>query len=152
MKKKLALLIVLVMVLSMTACGKKDPATDEPEASGASATNPAVEEAEEAEEVEDDAFTHTFTQYGNARIKIVGAEAVKGDRGDDLLRIYYDYTNTDDTANGHMPETALHFLSVTQDGEDCSSTYQFETMMRARFLRISIHHGMSSPAAQTGKL
>lgn len=125
MKKKVALLLALIMVLSMTACGKKDSGTDKPETSSTPVATTPVAADPAVEEVEDDAFTHTFTQYGNARIKIVGAEAVKGDRGDDLLRIYYDYTNTDDTANGHMPETALHFLSVTQDGEDCSSTYQF---------------------------
>lgn len=124
MKKIVALLLVLVMVLSMAACGEKDAGTDKPvtsdkpETSSSPAAEPTVEEAEE------DGLTHTFTQYGNARIRIVGAEAAKNDKGEDLLRIYYDYTNTDDTANGHTPGYVLHFLSITQDGEECK-TYDF---------------------------
>ena len=106
MKKTIALLLVLVMVLSMAACREKD--ANQPETS----ETPAATEST-AEETEDDALTHTFTQYGNARIKIVGAEAASNDSGEDLLRIYYDYTNTDDTANGHAPGYVLNFLSIT---------------------------------------
>lgn len=125
MKKTAAFLTVLVMALSMTACDNKDSGTDKPENSNNSAaTTSTAEESKEAEEAEDDALTHTFTQYGNARIKIVGAEAAKNDKGDDLLRIYYDYTNTDDTANGHSPSSALELLSITQDGAECK-TYEF---------------------------
>ena len=117
MKKTIALLLVLVMVLSMAACREKD--ADQPETSETpAAAEPTVEETEDA------ALTHTFTQYGNARIKIVGAEAASNDSGEDLLRIYYDYTNTDDTANGHAPGYVLNFLSITQDGEECE-TYDF---------------------------
>ena len=115
MKKLLALLLVLTMVFGLFACGKKDPA-QQPDA-------PEAPEATE-EVIPDDEFTHTFTQYGNVRIKIVGAEATQNDWGEDLLRIFYDYTNTDDTANGHYPHTALNFLSITQDGKECM-TYDF---------------------------
>lgn len=116
MKKTIALLLVLVMALPLAAFGEKDPGADKPETSVSSAAaEPTAEDA---------ALTHTFTQYGNARIKIVGAEAASNDSGEDLLRIYYDYTNTDDTANGHTPGLVLNFLSITQDGEKCK-TYDF---------------------------
>ena len=118
MKKIIALLLALVIVLSMSACGKKTPSTDKPESPDA--TTPT------AEVVEDDAFTHTFTQFGNARIKIVGSEFTRSDWDEDVLRIYYEYTNTDDTANGHHPSTAMDFLSITQDGNECE-TYRFRS-------------------------
>lgn len=99
MKKLFALLLAAVMLLSLAACGGKPETPTEPE--------------------EDNAFRHTFTQFGNARIKVVGSEFVKNDYDEDILRIYYEYTNTGDTARGHYPNTALNFLSVTQDGNEC---------------------------------
>ena len=123
MKKIIALLLAFVMVLSMTACTKKDPGADKPETSEPETSNsPAVADPA-VEDAEDEGLVHTFTQYGNARIKIVGAEAAKNDEGEDLLRVYYDYTNTDDTANGHTPRLVLDFLSITQDGEECETFY-----------------------------
>ena len=122
MKKFLALLLVLALVLSMAACGKKEAepaATEAPE----DGNNPLAVESTPVEE-EPDPWSYQFTQYGNVRIKIVGAEATQNDWGEDLLRIFYDYTNTDDTANGHYPHTALNFLSITQDGKECI-TYDF---------------------------
>ncbi len=116
MKKLLALLLALVMVLSITACGKKEETTV-PE----DGTNPLAIESTPVEEAEPDLWTHEFSQYGNAKIKIVGAEFVQDDWGDDLLRIYYEYTNTDNTANGHYPSTALEFFSITQDGNECQT-------------------------------
>ncbi|MDD5946386.1 MAG: DUF5067 domain-containing protein [Oscillospiraceae bacterium] len=126
MKKTAAFLTVLVMALSMTACDNKDSSTDKPESSNNSAaTTPVSEDSKGTEKPENDALTHTFTQYGNVQIKIVGAEAAKNNKGDNLLRVYYDYTNTDDTANGHYPNSALEFLSITQDGAECK-TYDFK--------------------------
>lgn len=94
MKKIVALLLALVMVLSMAACGKKESGTDKPETSNApAATTPAATSAAAdptVEVVEDDEFTHTFTQFGNARIKIVGAEATENALGEDVLCIYFD--------------------------------------------------------------
>jgi len=111
MKKLIALLLALALVLSMAACGKnEEPAEPEIE----DGNNPLAVESDPVEEVPDP-WTHEFTQFGNVRIKIVGAEATQNDWGEDLLRIFYDYTNTDDTANGHYPHTALNFLSITQD-------------------------------------
>lgn len=115
MKKLLALLLALVMVVGLLACGKKDPVdpSRDTETSGA---------AEEV--IADDALTHTFTQFGNARINIVGSEFVKNDDEEDILRIYYEYTNTSEILCGHYPNTGLNFLSVTQDGNECQS-YSF---------------------------
>ena len=122
MKKFLAILLAAAMLLSLAACGKKEAepaATEAPE----DGNNPLAVESTPVEE-EPDPWSYQFTQYGNVRIKIVGAEATQNDWGEDLLRIFYDYTNTDDTANGHCPHTALNFLSITQDGKECI-TYDF---------------------------
>lgn len=113
------MLLVLTMVLSLVACGKKEE-TAAPE----DGNNTLAVDTTPVEEAAPDPWTHEFTQYGNVRIKIVGAEATQNDWGEDLLRIFYDYTNTDDTANGHYPHTALNFLSITQDGKECI-TYDF---------------------------
>ena len=95
MKKLIALLLALVMVLSMAACGKNEETLEVDDGN-----NPLAIDTVPVEEAEPDPLSHEFTQYGNGKIKIVGAEFTQDDYGDDLLRVYYDYTNTDDTANG----------------------------------------------------
>lgn len=115
MKKLIALLLALVMVLGLGACGKKEtPATED-------GNTPPALESTPVEEAVPDFLSHQFTQYGNAKITIVGEEFTQDDYGEDLLRIYYDYTNTDTTANGHHPSTVLDFVSITQDGNDCDT-------------------------------
>ena len=48
-KKTIALLLVLVMALSLAACGEKDPGADKPETSDSSAAaEPTAEETEDA--------------------------------------------------------------------------------------------------------
>ena len=108
MKKTLAIVLALVMVLTLAACGgggKKPAETTAPQQ-----TEPAVQLP-----------NFTFTQYGDAKITIVGAEFAKNDEEEDILRIYYEYTNTStgDKARGHYPNTAVDFVSITQDGSDC---------------------------------
>lgn len=115
MKKVFALLLALALVFSLAACGgEKNPK----ETTGAPApgNDPGVTETTEpAVELP----SYTFTQYGNAKLTILGAEFAKDDEGEDFLRIYYDYTNTSDTAVSAYPGTALHYMSVTQDGKEC---------------------------------
>jgi len=112
MKKLIALLLALVMVLSLAACGKKNETSVPTE-------GPIPDGVEELPE--ENLPNFTFTQFGDARIKIVGSEFVKNDDEEDILRIYYEYTNTatGDDARGHYPNTGLEFLSVTQDGNEC---------------------------------
>lgn len=118
MKKLFAILLALAMVLSLAACGggggeettaPKDETTAPP-----AVTDPVPE-----------GMSYTFTQYGNAKITILGAEFTKTDYDEDVLRIYYDYTNTSDTACRQCPSYALMFESVTQDGNDLGGPTYF---------------------------
>lgn len=120
MKKLIAMLLALAMVLSLAACGGDKPVETKPQGNPGQTTPGQTEPAATQEVIADDAFTHTFTQYGNARIQIVGSEFVKNDE-EDILRIYYEYTNTDtgDDARGHYPSSCLNFISITQDGSEC---------------------------------
>lgn len=115
MKKLIALLLILTMVLSLAACGKREE-TAEPE----DGNNPVAVESTPAEEAEPDPLSHEFTQYGKGTVTIVGSELTQDDYGDDLLRVYYKYTNNDTTAAGHYLATALTFVSITQDGQECT--------------------------------
>lgn len=111
MKKLLAMVLVLVMVLSMAACGKKEETSVPSE--GPVPQDTAAPEAAPA------LPSFTFTQYGKGTVTIVGSELTQDDYGDDLLRVYYTYINNDDTAAGHYLATALEFVSITQDGQEC---------------------------------
>ena len=106
MKRLLAIILAVTMLLTLAACGGKKPAE-----------TTAPKETEPASKLPN----FTFTQFGDAKITIVGAEFAKNDEEEDILRIYYEYTNTStgDKARGHYPNTAVDFLSVTQDGSDC---------------------------------
>lgn len=116
MKKLIALLLALVMILSLAACGGDKPAETKPQENKPGQTDPAP--TQPADAVKDYASME-FTQYGNAKITILGAEFIKDDYDEDVLRIYYDYTNTSDTACYQYPALALDFMSITQDGEKC---------------------------------
>lgn len=120
MKKILALLLVLTMLLSMVACGKKEDTAME------DGNNPAAIESTPVEE-EPDPYSFTFTQYGNGKIQIVGAEFTQSDYGDDLLRIYFDYTNQDGPGVYHYLSSDLELISITQDGKDCERYLAYYT-------------------------
>ena len=119
MKKLIALLLALVLALSLAACSGDKPAeTQATENNATQATSQATSQTNPTEEEAPNALSFSFTQYGNARITIVGAEFIKDDWDDDVLRIYYDYTNTSNSACYQYPSVALDFKSITQDGEE----------------------------------
>ena len=111
MKKLIALLLALIMVLSLAACGGDKPVETKPRG------NDSVQTPTQPAQTGKNYGCKEFTQYGNAKITIVGAEFIKDDWDEDVLRIYYDYTNTGDSACYQYPTVALDFKSITQDGE-----------------------------------
>jgi len=106
MKKLFVVLLALTMVLSLTACNDKKSKPNNKDES----QNP-------------DLPTYTFTQYGNAKITIMGAEFTKSNWDEDVLRVYYDYTNTGDMGADQYPNLTLHLKSIIQDGEECEETH-----------------------------
>ena len=104
MKKWIALLLALVMLLSLAACGDKEKDNDKDS------------EKETTLSPEEAALTHEFDQFGKGRIKIVGTELDTDEDDEAFLRIFYDYTNTSDSAAGQDGD-ALNF-TLTQNGEE----------------------------------
>lgn len=122
MKKLLTLILALVMLFALSACGDDTPATTpaatEPAATQPAATEPGAEDPVVTEPAAPEYPTFEFTQYGNAKVSIVGAELAKDEYDEPFLRVYYDYTNTGDTAAGQEPDSTLNFQLVTQDGNE----------------------------------
>lgn len=110
MKKLLALLLAFAMVLTLAACTGNPAPTDGP------GTAPTDEPTLETEPAVEAYASYDFTQFGKARIDILGAEFIKDDWDEDVLRIYYDYTNTSTSASYQYPTVALDFKSITQNG------------------------------------
>lgn len=104
MKKLFALFLIAALLLTLVACGSKE---NNPDKSSEQETTLSAEEA---------ALTHEFDQFGKGRIKIVGTELDTDEDGETFLRIYYDYTNTADTAASQDGD-AMHF-TLTQNGEE----------------------------------
>lgn len=107
MKKLLAILLVAAMLLTFAACDKK---VDGPGTAGGNGS------AETTAPAEDNTLSHSFDQFGKGKITIVGTELDTDEDEETFLRIYYDYTNTADTAAGHYGDT-MNF-TLTQNGEE----------------------------------
>lgn len=121
MKKLFALLLAALMLLSLAACDK-----------GGEETPPETTTPEE-----DTSISHTFEKYGKAKVKILGAEVKKDEDDEDYMRVYYEYTNQDETAAGHDPYSTMT-LEITQDGEEVD-TDEFYTDS-ADFVEADMFH------------
>ena len=117
MKKLLALFLAFAMVLTLAACTGDPKPTDGP------GTAPTGEPTVETEPAVEAYASYDFTQFGKARIDILGAEFIKDDYDDDVLRVYYNYPNTSDSACSQYPGISLEFKSITQDGKDIHVDY-----------------------------
>ena len=117
MKKMIAFVLTAVMLLSLAACTGNPAPTDGP------GTAPTSDPAVETEPTVEAYASYDFTQYGKAKIDILGAEFIKDDYDEDVLRIYYNYTNTGDSACARYPGRTLYFKSITQDGNDIHVDY-----------------------------
>ena len=117
MKKLLALILAFAMVSTLAACTGNPAPTDGP------GTAPTGDPAVETKPTVEAYASYDFTQYGKAKIDILGAEFIKDDYDEDVLRIYYNYTNTGDSACARYPGRTLYFKSITQDGNDIQVDY-----------------------------
>lgn len=113
MKRLLALLLAAILVLSLAACGSKEP------------TKKDDEDDKENAEVQDDAPSFTFSKFGKVKVILRGAEFAKDDDDEDFLRVYIDYVNLDKTAAGHSRGSVLE-MEITQNGEELDDD-QFST-------------------------
>lgn len=118
MKRILALVLSAMLIFCFAACEQDAPKTTEPAATQPAATEPGASEPAATEPAAPEYPTYEFTQYGNAKVSIVGAELAKDEYDDPFLRVYFDYTNTGDTAAGQEPDHTLKFQLVTQDGNE----------------------------------
>lgn len=122
MKKWIALIMALVMVLSLCACGGKDPAPetpDEPEkpAPEKPVVEEPVDEPEEGPAVSLDPVTATL---GDFEVTIQAAEEFTDIDDLPAIRFYYDFTNGSD----HLTNAWLELnLEAVQDGKVLDTTY-----------------------------
>lgn len=107
MKKILAFLLATLMLLSFAACDDK---TDDPKKTGEEGKADAAKSIAQFD----------FTQYGKASVAITGAELITSEDDEKLLRVYYDYTNTDRV--GVSPDSSLKFNPVMQGEEELDDT------------------------------
>lgn len=102
LKSILAVMMALLMVLSLAACGD----TDEPTGNGFGG------------------FDAIESDLGNFKITVVGAEEVVDIDGKPLLRVYYDYTNNGDESSSAFYDT--EFLVTQDDYELTEATCDFD--------------------------
>lgn len=122
MKQLIALLLTFAMIFTLAACGGGETKEQPEETKSAEQTQAATEQTEAAPESE--LLEHEFTHdLGQSKITIVGAEAVVNEDEEDILRVYYDYTNTTSSAAFQAPNHTVQVLSVMQDGIELESGY-----------------------------
>lgn len=107
MKKIIAILLAAMMLLTLAACGKKpdEPKTDAPA---------------KTQEADPNVPSFDFTQFGKGSVAITGAELIQSEDDEQLLRVYYDYTNTDQV--GVTPDSSFRFDEVLQGEEELDDT------------------------------
>ena len=124
LKSTLAILMVLLMVISLAACGGKEPAPDKGD-------NTAV--TEKTEKVE--GFKETKIELDACTINVLGCEKIKDYDEKPAIRVWFDVTNTSE-------ETCYtnynYEFTATQDGYELTET--------------SADYEMRVDAADTGSL
>ena len=120
MKKWIALLLALVMVLSLCACGK-EPAPETPdEPEKPAPEKPVVEEPVEEPDGPAVSLDPVTAQLGDFEVTIQAAEEFVNIDGLPGIRFYYDFTNGSDYLTNAWTELNLE---VTQDGKVLDTTY-----------------------------
>ena len=114
-KSTLAILMALLMVFSLAACGEKEPATDD---GGDTAKTDKVE-----------GFKETTIELDECTIDVLGAEKIADSEDKPAIRVWFDVTNTsDDTCYTNYN----YEFSATQDGYELTETYaSYETAVEA---------------------
>jgi len=123
MKKILALLLAVTMILTMASCGGKKNTPEDSSPSQSTDQTKTEEKQPEApveEEPAVDLISHDFSRFGAGRVTISGAEFSTNEDGEDFLRIYYDYTNISDI--GVTPVSCAAFVA-TQNGQELEEAY-----------------------------
>ena len=116
MKKLISLLLALVMVISLAACGGGGEASNDP-----SKTTESPKETEAP--TEHKGFDVQTITSGDFEITVLGAELIKGMKEVPAIRIYYQFKNNASyTAKGVDDLT----LKVTQNGEAIGTVFPIE--------------------------
>ncbi len=113
MKKTLAFLLALAMLLALAACG----------GGGGSVPTPKIEaSAAPSAPAAPDAFVPVEADLGDGvvHISIIGAEYFEDSDGGDAIRIYYDFTNNDESYESAYMQLNV---SATQSGFELVTAY-----------------------------
>jgi len=120
MKRYLAILLVMAMLLCLCACGGKDGSDD-----AAQLQEELLEEAAAAEpapEAEAPAavWEPVTAELGDYTVTVLGAEAFEDADDAPALRVYYDFTNNSDMVVSAWGQLSFY---VEQDGYELNDTY-----------------------------
>lgn len=121
LKTVIAILLAVMMLLSMAACGGETPDTTVPTTENTAPTDG----GDTADPTEPKGFEVTTVTSGDFEISVLGAEKVAGLQDSIGLRIYYQYTN-----NSAFSAKALEVLSldVTQNGEEIGTVVPMDSV------------------------